>query len=515
MSGSLLMSKKMVEINRNKKQLVENNHGRHYVAALIVIGLVMLYIVSVSLQNSVQQTSSLKSSNHCGYREYIVPNHHQGLPFMGEVFATNEGTSVFFVALNKGGCLKEWRYAHEFHSTESVQHYFICGFPDGTKIRSDPIHVKMKDEDMDWSNAIIVIRCDIPLQYQDQVKYPSPTSDLLVDLYATEDLEAISDGNNEGDRTTGNTNGKFLPVSTTTSYQDLLVCHGEWPTTTYSRSINSTRSNKKDYLSMMTKIKLSYCPHEGLCETRILVDPKLVVAWIEHHVSIGFEHFYIYDNEETPHGILEKTLLPYIASGLVTYVWYPMTDCIVDYETGEKHIGDRFTTSQAVASTAALRRYEHRTTYMAFLDIDEYIFPPDGVTDMKTIISKNEEFDFLTLQLTWFSTCDGDKKNSEHLPFDTSLCYTEDVTPRKSIMKTSRILAFFVHFPTATVDGKKATNYKHLDDVMVAHYRSGRARDPTTVSFVQRLDVMANYRERLHERIDTYWNQLLLEEGNK
>jgi Glycosyltransferase family 92 len=501
----------MVEVYLNKR-IVKQGHidqvCRSRYACYLALALVTLRTMFVPFLNSVQHTVSpglsLKASNDCGYREYVVPKHHQGLPFIGEVFAADEGKSVFFVALNKGGCLKEWRYAHEFHSNELVKHYFVCGFPDGTKIRSDPIHVKEKDEDMDWSNAIIVIRCDIPLQYQELVKYPSAIPNLVVDLYATEDLEATPDGN-EGVLTS------FLPLNTTTSYQDLPVCHGEWP----SHGSIMPRSKKKDYLSMMTKIKLSYCPHEGQCETRILIDPKLVVAWIEHHLSIGFDHFYMYDNEEKPNGILEKSLLPYIARGIVTYVWYPMADCIVDYETADKHVGDRFTSSQAVASTAALRRYEHRTTYMAHLDIDEYIFPPTGVTDLKSIIRNNEEFDFLTLQLSWFSTCDGDKKNSDQLPFDTSLCYNEDATPRKSIMKTSRILAFFVHFPTSTVDGKKAENYKHLDDVMVAHYRSGRARDPASVSFVHRLDIMANYRERLHERIDKYFNELSLDKKKR
>lgn len=445
---------------------------------------------------------TMKESYECGYREYPVPRHHQGLPFIGEVFSADGGKSVYFVALNKGGCLREWRNAQEFHSTDLVRHDFVCGFQDGTMIRSDPIHVKYDEDDMDWSNAIIVIRCNIPLKYQEQVKHPSLTPNLVVDLYGTEDLETATLHNSVAGLRS------LLPLSKGTSYQGLPVCHGEWPA--YNGSI--LPRTKKNYLSMMTKIKLSYCPHEGTCETRISVDPKLVVAWIEHHSAIGFEHFYIYDNSEEQHGVLEKSLMPYIVGGTVTYVWYPMADCVVDYKTAGKHAGDRFTTSQAVASTAALRRYEHLTTYMAHFDIDEYIVPPKGIIDLKSIIRENEEFDFLTLQLTWFSACDGDtpvKKNSLLLPFDTSLCYNKDSTPRKSIMKTSRILAFFVHCPTATVDGKRATNFKHLDDVMVAHYRSRRARDPAEVSFVTRLDVMASYRERLHARIDQYFNKLV------
>jgi Glycosyltransferase family 92 len=194
----------------------------------------------------------------------------------------------------------------------------------------------------------------------------------------------------------------------------------------------------------------------------------------------------------------------------------PKSDCIVDYETGVKRVGDRFTTGQAVASTAALRRYEHRKTYKAHLDMDEYIVPPAHVTEIKSTVRDDESYDYLTSQLTWFASCDSDKSNTSKeqlLPFDTSLCYNPDATPRKSIMKTSRILAFFVHCPSATVDGQRADrNYKHWDDVTVAHYRSRRlTRGPKSVQFVNRLYVMARYREKLHQAIDAYWKHLVQE----
>jgi Glycosyltransferase family 92 len=474
--------------------------------AIAVVSVVSFFVLPLI---AVPPPSRVNESHHCGYREYPEPKHHQGLPFIEEVFAADGGKSVYFVALNKGGCLKEWKDAQEFHSTPHTRHSFVCGFPDGTTIQSDPIHVKYKDDDMDWSNAIIVIRCNIPPKYQEQVRHPSATWSLAVDLYATEDLEAVSKPGSSS------TIRVRLPLDKRTSYRGLPVCHGEWPA--YDGSMRPTHgSPRKDYLSMMTKIKLSYCPHEGPCERRITIDPKLVVAWIEHHSSIGFEHFYIYDNDEEQHGVLEMVLMPYIETGLVTYVWYPKADCMVDHETADKHAGDRFTTGQAVASTAALRRYEHRTTYMAHLDIDEYIVPPAGVTDLKSIIRDNEKYDFLTLQLTWFSRCDDadqpveTKKisSSSSLPYDTSLCYHEDPTPRKSIMKTSRILAFFVHFPTATVDGKRVDNFRHLDDVMVAHYRSRRARDQENLKLSAHLDVMAPFRNHLNQKVDAYFGKL-------
>jgi len=239
---------------------------------------------------------------------------------------------------------------------------------------------------------------------------------------------------------------------------------------------------------MMTKIKLSNCPHEGGgCKSeadKVTIDPRYIIAWIEHHNLIGFEHFYIFDkNAEKPHGTLEHILMPYIDSGLVTYIWYPLEDCIVNYPTQDKQIGDHFTDSQAAATTAALRRYQHLTTYMAHFDVDEYIVPPTGITDFRDVVRQYEQFDSLTLQLTWFSSCKGEEvgTSSTLLPFDSYHCFNTDVTPWKSIMKTSRILAFFVHVPVANVQGMVAGNSKHFDNILVAHYQVGVLEIPMSL----------------------------------
>lgn len=92
---------------------------------------------------------------------------------------------------------------------------------------------------------------------------------------------------------------------------------------------------------MMTKIKLSYYPHEGPCneDNRISIDPKLVEAWMAHHASIGLEHFNIYDNADEPRGILETILQPYVQSGIVTYVWYAQVGLYCRLRNGRKACG--------------------------------------------------------------------------------------------------------------------------------------------------------------------------------
>jgi hypothetical protein len=429
----------------------------------------------------------------CSYRSYPDPKHHEGLPFLAEVFAVN--SSVYFVAMNKGGCLEEWRHAQEFHSTPEKKHYFQCRFPDGTTTTSDPIHHKNGDDE-DWSNAVFIIRCDLPTQYQSWVALPATTTNLTVTLLATEDLEESSEI--EGAGQLG-------------SFPNLPVCHSERPA--YNNTIISR--TEKNYVSMMTKIKSHYTTHEVHERKEVTIDPILVISWIEHHLLVGFEHFYIFDNDPEPHGMLEKTLMPYIDSGVVTYIWYPLEDCTVDYRTKKKWVGERFTISQGAANMGALRRYEHLTTYMGHFDIDEYIVLPECVSNIQSLIREKEKYDSLNIRPTWFGECEDQSSTTTpsqdegglSLPFENYQCSSYDRTPPKSIMRTDRILAVFVHIPTASVD-LKPLRMHHICDVTLAHFRKRRGRDEIDPTFTYVHDVRKRYRNAMVDRIGAY-QQLL------
>lgn len=101
----------------------------------------------------------------CEYRAYPQPHHHQSLPLVEGVFAADDGRSVYFVALNKGGCLSELKYAQEFHSTTNESHHFVCGFPDGILVTSD-FRSTSSIEMTIWNGQTPLlsfdIRCDIP-----------------------------------------------------------------------------------------------------------------------------------------------------------------------------------------------------------------------------------------------------------------------------------------------------------------------------------------------------------------
>lgn len=78
--------------------------------------------------------------------------------------------------------------------------------------------------------------------------------------------------------------------------------------------------------------------------------------WLFYHFVIGFEHILVYDNNsQLP---LRTTLSEFIKAGLVTVIDLPLND-------GQ----------QLSAYIHALRNWGHNTTWLAFIDIDEFILP--------------------------------------------------------------------------------------------------------------------------------------------
>jgi len=84
--------------------------------------------------------------------------------------------------------------------------------------------------------------------------------------------------------------------------------------------------------------------------------------WLDFHLSVGVEHFYLYDNGSSDGST--EVLHPYIKSGKVTYSYNTMDMC------------------QLACYYNALTAYRDQSTWMAFIDLDEFLFAPGG--DLKT-----------------------------------------------------------------------------------------------------------------------------------
>jgi hypothetical protein len=95
--------------------------------------------------------------------------------------------------------------------------------------------------------------------------------------------------------------------------------------------------------------------------------------WIEFHRLVGVERFFLYDNLSVDGG--REVLEPWIRAGVVS-----ISDCSIPLGQG----------GQAWAYADGLERARGRTRWLAFIDLDEFLFSP-GPTPLPDVLRDYEE----------------------------------------------------------------------------------------------------------------------------
>lgn len=120
--------------------------------------------------------------------------------------------------------------------------------------------------------------------------------------------------------------------------------------------------------------------------------------WILFHKLVGFDHFYVYDN--TDHGGNEKYVSPLraiaeaLGEDLVTYHHWPAKVCS-NNRPNHANPGER--SSQYAAEASCRTRYGSSTTWMAFLDTDEYMVPANH-SSWHDVLDTKDNYDVLKMR---------------------------------------------------------------------------------------------------------------------
>lgn len=88
-------------------------------------------------------------------------------------------------------------------------------------------------------------------------------------------------------------------------------------------------------------------------------EARYLREWIRFHIGVGVEHFYLYNNNSTDD--FRSALEPWIAAGRVTFTDWP------------EHPG------QLKAYVHCIQGHRRDDRWMAFLDLDEFLFSPAAV----------------------------------------------------------------------------------------------------------------------------------------
>lgn len=87
--------------------------------------------------------------------------------------------------------------------------------------------------------------------------------------------------------------------------------------------------------------------------------------WLDYHLLAGVDHFYLYDNESPDNQA--EIAAPYVEAGLVDY--FPAPGKMM----------------QMSVYNDAVKRFKFHCRYMAFIDLDEFIYPKNGKSIVETV----------------------------------------------------------------------------------------------------------------------------------
>lgn len=117
-----------------------------------------------------------------------------------------------------------------------------------------------------------------------------------------------------------------------------------------------------------------------------------IEEWLEYHLLVGVQHFYIYDNDSTD-GVRD-VLRPYISAGIVDYIPWPGVGM------------------QNPMCTDAIERSRAETRWLAIIDIDEFIVPESTKT-ISEFLAAYEDKPSVVLQWVIFGDNGQDRRGDK------------------------------------------------------------------------------------------------------
>ena len=205
---------------------------------------------------------------------------------------------------------------------------------------------------------------------------------------------------------------------------------------------------------------------------------KYLKEWLDYHLLAGVEHFYLYNNGSSDD--YKEILAPYVEKNLVTLADFP----------GKA--------MQYPAYNDAIEKYRFDCRYMAFIDLDEFIYPKTNrsiVEVVDEILSRDLNAAALGINWQFFGSNGQDKadhsrgvleKFTRRAPHDWLVILSEEdmignimiksiVNPRRVDCWWSPHYAnYFRDFYSINSDGAKTLNVSShpivTDKIVVNHY---------------------------------------------
>ena len=173
--------------------------------------------------------------------------------------------------------------------------------------------------------------------------------------------------------------------------------------------------------------------------------------WIRYHINLGFEHFYIYDNESA------VPVKDYLESAGFEHL-DKLT--ILDWNTSGW--------SQQDAYNDFLEKYKNETKWIFTADPDEFIFIKDNTKGLKDFLEENSQYASIKCLWQHFNANGHEKKTDEPVlkRFTKAVHWDGDKRGGKKFAQTNRILNYRSYVPQLRME----TRHLEYDSDIVTDY---------------------------------------------
>lgn len=195
--------------------------------------------------------------------------------------------------------------------------------------------------------------------------------------------------------------------------------------------------------------KKKTCAHQLAICTIFQNEAPYLAEWIEYHLLVGVDHFFLFNNESTDH--YREVLEPYVKKHIVDLYDWP----------GEAKNQLAMTKLQCAAYKQALTLANSSVKWLAIIDADEFIVPLQEKS-VPSVLSKYEKFGGVYLNWLCFGTSHIEKIPPGQWMIEClNHCAKEPSQLGKSIVRPERVAdctdphRMWYHFPYFHVNTDK------------------------------------------------------------
>ena len=208
------------------------------------------------------------------------------------------------------------------------------------------------------------------------------------------------------------------------------------------------RKDSRVYFSKSEMI--SYTSRHTLSITTLFkYEVDFLREWIDHHITVGVEHFYLYENNYVADPRIAAVLKPFIKTGKVTHILWPFPYVFYNYYVRKLWPNDAHAYAQLAQINDALYRHGMETEWLLCCDVDEYFYSPSGnmLMDFVKDVSVDSSISSISVSGYWFG---GSMKDLEHALSDNVVdaflrSEREPTSPPKCFLRTSAVKLASVH----------------------------------------------------------------------